>query len=364
MLSVWVLNAGRGDSIVLHHVGPNGSSFAVIDSNRHGQSTPALRKLDDLGAEKISFVSLTHPHADHYLGLIDVLDAYEGNIGNFYTYPIDRENTDRFNKLADICREIHQSTDGRTVKRQIVEFLKVLQHAKKIGLENWEEISGYRTQLFPKGFEGVELWGILPPAKVKGDYFHRIDTGDVSVLEQSSDLNRLSVAFQICYQGIEIVLGGDGTYRNWLDQERAWRRVDKTSAAVAVKLPHHGSRRDCAPEVIDHIFADDGERIAAISANGRSHPHTETYATLEERDIKPYCTNLATQCGANIHSMLVVPDLDPVLRRYLASYSEPVGTAIQPCQGDIEIRIDGDGKLSVTPQFNHACPYRIPDLFV
>lgn len=363
MLSIWVLNAGKGDSIVLHYDGPNGSTFAVIDSNRHGAVTPALKKLKELGAKRISFVALTHPHADHYSGLADVLDAYAGAIDNFYTYPIDRENSDRLNKLTKICRQIHQSTDGKTVKRQIVEFLEILKHGKRIGLDNWEEITGYRTQLFPSGFDGVELWGILPPAKVKGDYFQRIDSGDVSVLDQKPDLNRLSIAFSISYEGIEIILGGDGTYENWMDHKRAWGRIGKTPSALVVKLPHHGSKKDCAPDVIDYVFADRGERIAAISANGRSHPHEETYAALEERNIKPYCTNLATQCGANIHTMLTVPDLDPVLRRYLASYSEPAGAAIQPCQGDIEVRIDVGAEIKVIPQFNHACPYRIPDMF-
>jgi glyoxylase-like metal-dependent hydrolase (beta-lactamase superfamily II) len=47
----------------------------------------ALHKLRDLGATALSFVCLTHPHADHYRGFKDIIAAYNGKIGNFFLFP-------------------------------------------------------------------------------------------------------------------------------------------------------------------------------------------------------------------------------------------------------------------------------------
>jgi metal-dependent hydrolase (beta-lactamase superfamily II) len=65
MLKVHVLNVEHGDSIIVEFNG----SFGLIDSNRCGQRIPALEKLQALGAERLRFVALTHPHHDHYRGI-------------------------------------------------------------------------------------------------------------------------------------------------------------------------------------------------------------------------------------------------------------------------------------------------------
>lgn len=361
MISIHILNAGHGDSIVLEYHGEAGPVYGVIDSNKEsGQIPPALNKLHQLGADRLSFVALTHPHADHYRGLLDILVAYRGNISNFYSYPLDHAKEGRLRQLAEVYTQVFRSTDGKTSRANIKEYLLILNEIKEnIGLDRWEEHTGIDSAIVPEGFAGVDIRAILPLNSAKGQYFQLIQNESPSIVE-NQDLNALSIAYNIIYKGREIILGGDVPYENWLEHKRQnARRVQELQASV-VKLPHHGSKKDCKSNVVEYMFNSEQERYACISANGRSHPHRETLLTLRGNDIHPYCTNLAVECGAQLnnvsyHDSTIDPGLLLLLNRGL---DEIPGRGIQPCQGDITIIIDDDGQLSVNTEHEFPCGFR------
>ena len=194
MLTFYILNVGHGDSVIIEYVSSTGPVFGVIDSNRTGQNIPAaLQKLRELGANKLSFVALTHPHQDHYKGLLEILEAYKGQIAGFYTFPLDHHRQGRLKELAEIYHRIYKSTDDSTIRTSLKEFVQILSHAKNfIGLENWEEPEGFSYELAPVGFEGVEIIAILPPKKVKGTYFQMIEAGSYDIINRLQE-NKLSL---------------------------------------------------------------------------------------------------------------------------------------------------------------------------
>jgi beta-lactamase superfamily II metal-dependent hydrolase len=362
LLTIHILNVGHGDSIIVEYNGNSGTVFGIIDSNRmDNDDPPALTKLRELGAQELSFVALTHPHKDHYKGLLEILEAYKGHIWNFYSFPLDHHKQGQLPKLVNIYRSLYENTDSKTIRSSLKEFVEILFHAKdSIGLNNWEEPEGFCYELAPVGFEGVEIAAILPPKKVKGTYFQMIEQGRYDIVNRQ-DENELSLAFSLRYKGKRIILGGDGTYSNWMYRRQVFseHRGEVLKASV-VKLPHHGSKENCHPSVIDYLFPAEGDKFACISANGRSHPHPDVFGTLEEREIKPFCTNLADQCGKRITDLLVfAPDIEPQFLRYLNSVLDEYTSGMtQPCQGDIKIQIDHSGVLAVTPEYDHPCPYR------
>jgi beta-lactamase superfamily II metal-dependent hydrolase len=90
MLTIHVLNVGHGSSIVVEHSSAQSREkfYGVIDSNcRANRVCPALSKLQELGAERISFLALTHPHKDHFAGMFDVITAYQDRIDAFFCFP-------------------------------------------------------------------------------------------------------------------------------------------------------------------------------------------------------------------------------------------------------------------------------------
>ncbi len=361
MLAIHIINVGHGDSIVIEYKSPEGTAYGVIDSNRvYGKRVPALKKLKELGAERLSFVALTHPHADHYSGLLDILEEYRGRVDFFYSFPLDHHKEGRLKKLAKIYADIYQNTDGLTARSVLAEYVKILLEVQEhIGLDNWEEHTGLYSCVAPTGFAGVDIQVIMPPASIKGEYFKMIQNDSYDIVEKEN-LNALSLAFLVSFKGHQIVLGGDAIHLHWFKHQQLNRNRHQQLHATAAKLPHHGSKKECKPGVLKYIFAKDGERVACISANGRSHPHGETLAELQKQGVKPYCTNLARYCGAEERKLLVhdashKPDLMLFLNRVL---EEIPGESIQPCQGDVVIHIDDDGELKTNTEYDLLCPYR------
>ena len=360
-LDIWLLNVGHGDSVVLEHNDGTDRHFAVIDSNcRAGREPPALTKLRERDAKGLSFVALTHPHADHYLGLREILEWYDGSAVDLYTFPLKRYTHGRLKKLAATFRKVCERTDSPTVTRGVEEFVSFLVTAKNaFDGDHWTEPTGPWSVLAPTGFQGVEMAVLSPPSRVRGEWFQQIEHEDLGIVENPKH-NELSLAFSVKYGGVQVVLGGDATRSNWLYQKRFYSdRAGVPLLGAAAKLPHHGSKNNCTRDVLEHIFNTEKACIALLSANGRSHPAPETYALLAEMAIQPYCTNLASQCGANIRELMVASELDPVLRRLLNMHLVAgEGENIQPCQGNVLFRIYSCGATEIRTQYEHLCPYR------
>ncbi|WP_428623580.1 MBL fold metallo-hydrolase [Sedimenticola sp.] len=370
MLQIWVLNAGQGDSIVLRFENNGQSSFAVIDSNRlTGAPPPAITKLEALGAKELSFVALTHPHSDHYSGFREIFEKYDGKIKEFYTYPFGVDVVGRLKLLAEKYLKFIGSTDSETNHQKALEFIWVLKYAKDHFLEEdaWFELGGPFELLTPEGFGGVEIFSILPPRKVKGQYIQMIEKPD-SWLEfnsNSSNINNLSAAFLIKYNGVEIILGGDGSYINWIDQKNRWQKVSVVTNVSVVKLPHHGSDKDCKTEILEHLFTANGKKYAIISAGGRKHPDKEVLTFLSGMKITPMCTNFSKHCGPNNGLPFLNHNVAPPLLRAINAMLEPMPNSHRACQGDICIEISDKGELAIKPELNVPCIYsqELLDLF-
>lgn len=117
------MNVGHGDSIVLEYHGDNSLiSYAVIDSNcKFDSSPPALELLQSLGAEELSFVAITHPHADHYMGMRKILEYFSKRIDTLYTFPIRRERED-IKKAIAIYKSFAINTDSVTSQKKLLEW--------------------------------------------------------------------------------------------------------------------------------------------------------------------------------------------------------------------------------------------------
>lgn len=362
MLKLHVLNVEHGSSVVVEHDSGNEKAFGVVDSNLppNASEPKALTKLRQLGAQRLSFVCLTHPHKDHFKGLYEIIRAFRGSIDYFYSCPLGDLFRDR-NRLAKFAKKLAHvaKTSEGDPRKEAWELLQIIRWADLESQRNaldWRECAGEHLQLAPSGFAAVSVATILPPTKVKGSYIQQIERQDGHIIGTIKE-NEISLALEFSYGGAVVVLGGDGTAGNWKDRRRWEVNRNLSISALAVNLPHHGSYRDCDEDVLTQLFAATGERAGISSANGHSHPSFEVIKWMEANRVKPYCTNLIPQCGANTRQLLNAPALDPRMRRWLNDVAANLGT-VQACQGDITISIDPSGKVSVEREFRNLCPYR------
>jgi len=92
------------------------------------------------------------------------------------------------------------------------------------------------------------------------------------------------------------------------------------------------------------------------SADGISHPDVEVIEWLESNHIEPFCTNLIPACGAHVQRLLILPGLEPELARWIREVSNV--HQVQAYQGDVIIKIEDSGELTVKPEHNNLCSYR------
>jgi beta-lactamase superfamily II metal-dependent hydrolase len=361
MLTFHVLNVGHGSSIVVDYEHNDTHHFGVIDSNaRAGESPKALLKLRELGATRVSFLALTHPHKDHFSGLFEIIRAFPNAIDYFYSCPFGDllQNRNRLRAFGRGLTEIINRSDGEEERLAAWELSQILRWADTTAAAHaleWHECKGEEFSVAPPGFADVDIHTVLPPSRVIGDYVQKIQRGDMSVLGRFDD-NEISLAFLFSYKNKNIVLGGDGTVTNWRTRRKYEEHRKAKLNGHAVNLPHHGSKYDSPPEVLTQLFASEGDRYGITSANGSSHPDIGVIEWLESNSVKPFCTNLIPSCGANAQRLLVLPDVEPQLARWIREVAVTAET--QACQGNIKVSIAENGDLSVTPEYAHPCAYR------
>jgi Metallo-beta-lactamase superfamily len=205
-LTFHVLNVGQGSFVVVEYERSGSSAFGVIDSNcRAGQTPRALSKLQSLGARKLSFVCLTHPHQDHVSGLYTIIREFRESIDTFYCCPLGEllHNPDRLKKLSAKVKALLEKSDHPDQRYAALEFGQILRWAGegvRSGRLAWHECSGEEFSVAPDGFVGVDIGTILPPSRVKGDYIQRIAREDMSVFGRFED-NEISIALRFSYCG-------------------------------------------------------------------------------------------------------------------------------------------------------------------
>ncbi|QND39087.1 hypothetical protein HB771_17240 [Rhizobium leguminosarum bv. viciae] len=361
MLKLHFLNVENGDCTIVEYLSQSGErDFGVVDCNRTPtRHSPALEKLRALGAEKLSFVCITHPDKDHFSGIYDVLTAYRGSIDAFYTYPLgpvlaDKELLKRYlRQIAAIAKR----GDNQDITRRYSELMQIIKFGYEEFAENgtWFELTGDFDTLGIDGFNDVEFFGIMPPKKVKGQMVQEIlgtDPADIRSLNNNS----ISSALLLRYGGRTITLGGDATNENWQAHRRYRERARVSISSNAVKLPHHGSRYDNKRATLEDFFQGMNPAIAVISADGRRHPDYEIFQELDRLGCRRLCTNVCNPDERALKRIYQNEELSKRLNHLLNVYTQPHQSRAVACKGDITIIVRASGEVSYETELNSVCP--------
>lgn len=247
-LHIVFCDVGQGDGIyirtpsgneILLDGGPDDSVVACLDAHRPFWD----RSLD--------VMILSHPHYDHFRGLIDVLARY---------------------KVNTVLQEplIHDS-DAYDV------FLEAV-IAEKADIR----MVGRGTKI---SFPDAVTLSILGP--------------DSKFIEQENPLGSIgnenppSLIMHLQYCAVDVLLAGDS------DGEDLEKFVPAGFNPEILLLPHHGSRNGYTAQAADHIKP----KIAVVSAgknNSYGHPHQEVLRLVEQQKAQI----LRTDTSGHIHLII------------------------------------------------------------
>ncbi len=236
-LHVFVLDVGQGDAILIRSPA---NQFILIDGGPDDEVIRQLGKVMPFYEKTLDLVILTHPHADHMNGLIEVLKRYQvRNImftGAQYNSPNYRSFLEEIDKL-------------------------------KIPL-----LFAGNSQLdYQLGSLVFDM--IFPFESLQGKNFE--------------NLNNSSIAFRLLFGKESFYFAGDLE----MEEEANLVRSGLDLRANFLKASHHGSKTSNTPALLDRIKP----QFAAISCgidNPFHHPHAITLQHLQERNVKIYRTDL------------------------------------------------------------------------
>lgn len=236
LLHVYILDIGQGDSILIRT--PLQQNI-LVDGGPDDRVIQRISQILPFYEKTIDLIVLTHPHADHVNGLVDVLKRYNVKTvlltGASYNYP------------------------------GYVEFLNLI-NQKKI-----QVVMANPKQDLKLG--NILLDIIYPLESISGRSFE--------------NLNNSSMVFRLFHGSRKFYFTGDLE----LAGEENLLKSGLDLRADFLKAGHHGSRTSSSEALLDSIRP----LYAGISCgidNTFKHPHPETIKHLQARGISIYRTDL------------------------------------------------------------------------
>ena len=245
---VWYQGSGNELEVVFMDVG---QGDAILIKSPYGQNVlidggPDNKVIQELGSNlpfwerSLDLVILTHPHADHITGLVEVLKRYKVEkilwTGVLHTSP-------DYLAWLDVIKEKNIKT-GKVDRRQIIEM-----------------------------GEDLRLEILYPISDWQGKH--------------AENLNNNSVATLLVHGENSILLTGDAEE----EEEEELMRLYPDLQVDIFKAGHHGSNTASTADFLDMIQPE----IVTISCgvdNKFGHPHLRTLRNLEKRDISVWRTDL------------------------------------------------------------------------
>ena len=311
---VFRVDEGLGNACLLRL--PDGE-FGIVD---WGTTAPrAFGALFDLVAtSRIRFVAATHAHADHTLGLPELLrlcDERDIPVGRF-VFP---------------ASTLHKEDAYLTRARAVAFNLKIPQHS--VSVDDFEGPHGLREPPALAWGDGWDVYVLSPPATGVGKYEIKGFTDDVVPGNETSFV--LLFRFVAARYG-RVVLTGDATrgtlnFARKVTEQFPELRMDNGCLVI----PHHGSRNGVPDWLYEHSA---GAVVLSAPTDDIHHPSHDTLREiarrLSGRGEALFCTSYALACRQQFGKAA------GARARHLVAEG--------PCFGDISVRVTIRGGWTLT----------------
>lgn len=236
-LHIVFCDVGQGDAVYIKT--PQNHDI-LIDGGRGNKVLGCLSDHMPFYDRAIDIIALTHPQADHYEGLIGVLQRY--SVGYFVISPVGND-TKGFEKLESLIKE-NQIPIKNIYTGDMIRLGDVDLHT-----------------LWPN-----REWLVSEIGSQLLDVSSQISSNVLGVASDLKDLNDVSLYFHIQMGEFDTLLTGDGDIRI---QDDLMKIVTLPDVEV-LKVPHHGSRTGMTEQFLKAL--DPELSVISVGKNSYGHP--------------------------------------------------------------------------------------------
>ena len=233
-LHVVFCNVGQGDSAFFR---TNKGIDILIDGGPDDKVIACIQKHMPIWDRTIDFVFLTHPDADHLIGLIPVFSSYK--VKNFITQNVTDNNSAVHQELLIIVKK----------KRITPRFV-------------------FSGQTYSLG-EDMSTFILWPNKKIGGTV-------------AKSSVNNGSIVQKISFGNFDLLMTGD------IDA-KIFDYLEKDRDIDVLKVPHHGSKNGMDEKlftIINPLFA-----IISVGKNSYGHPSDQVISLFRQYTTKVFRTD-------------------------------------------------------------------------
>ncbi len=279
VLKIAFLDVGQGDTIV---VSCEETHEAVVIDCADGNLV--LDYLEAEGVKHLRGIVLTHLHADHYSGLVQLLT----NWGNVKTILWDEIIACNIHHQA--VKDIPDDADGHGKSQDSI------QGNRRKKSNQWDILKWFAKNNYREHVHSIFAPnGTLPfqasfNSQIKLLHPYTLDVGTLG-------MNDTSIILAVEGSETTALLTGDLEPNGWntLKKSNSYLKHD------VLKWPHHGAWRDADPDlVLDDVSP--SVIVISVGTEGEryNHPNLEVLQAAAKRKIRLLCTQATSSCSTNI----------------------------------------------------------------
>ncbi len=275
-------NVGQGDSIILEWQKENGrAGVSIIDCNLYNGKNPTLLHVQKAAYKRIDFVILSHPHHDHFSGILALIEYCEDKriaIGCFYhtcqQYP---------DYIKAACKAI-------TVQKELIQLLQKIQILFRKGKTKKQSLSQFSEPILQE--KEVAMKCLSPSEREYDDFissekykYNEEETGNIP------KANKLSTLLKIEGQGWYILLTSD-TEKSTFIRLAKQHKEDFDGNLLLAQSPHHGAWPNHWDTFWKQRRKKDGAfAVISVGKNQYKHPSQKTVDSFIKHQYQLRYTN-------------------------------------------------------------------------
>ncbi len=332
-LSMKVFCVGDGDCIVLEF--PDGA-IGLVDScvPPWSNTSPALAYLRKQGG-KVAFMCLTHPHVDHYGGMLEIANDKGIEISEFWhPFSTDLYEIVQYKSFVWDFGASSVFSDLSSYESRAEEFPRLMSWARDLPAGRERAVCEGRVMRRVKGL--YEIVALAPSDLATSLYTKRIRQAwrNGTAVDARYE-NRVSAVLLIRYGQARVILGGDASGANWHEILTGSTFQAGTDVAHCLKAADHGSKHGFSHRMWPSLVRKGAHVIVSAGSSRLASPE---FIDSVSQNHTLWCTGCGPSCSKCAPSDTF---------QHLDSVS--VAKKSEPCFGDLEVRVLPTGDVEVIP---------------